>query len=313
MPGDAGRPLVSVVVNCYNGARYLREAMDSIVAQTYPEWEIVFWDNGSTDDSADIARSYGNRVRYFRATRTTPLGAARNLAIQQASGTYIAFLDCDDIWMPEMLTTLVSAMEEGPWAACYGGVVRIDAAGREIGTWLPPAREGLLLDALLMEFDINVPSVLVRRAALTETGLSFDPTIVASEEYCLFMQLAATRPFRSMPVPVARYRIHDGALTNRTIEKWADEREYTLQRIVDANPGIVSRHRKAFREAHARARYYRARFLLSTGRKLQASRELSRVALVDFKYAGLFLLSLAPTRLWDEVHRVRTHRAQGQP
>jgi glycosyltransferase involved in cell wall biosynthesis len=312
MSGDPGQPLVSVVVNCFNGERYLRQAMDSIAAQTYSAWEVVFWDNGSTDGSAEIARSYGSRVRYFRATETTPLGAARNLALQQASGTYLAFLDCDDVWMPETLATLVSAMEGAPWAVCYGGIVKIDAAGREIGTWLPPAREGDLLGALLTEFDINVPAVLVRRSALAETGLSFDPVIVASEEYCLFMQLAARRPFRSMPVPVARYRIHDAALTNRSIAKWAEEREYTLQRVVEANPGIVAKHRRAFREAYARARYYRARFLISTGQKLRAIRELRRVALVDVKYAALFLLSLGPTGLWNRVHRTRTHRAQEQ-
>jgi glycosyltransferase involved in cell wall biosynthesis len=311
MSGDQPPPLVSVVINCFNGERYLREAMDSIAAQTYSAWEIVFWDNGSTDASAEIARGYGSRVRYFRAAETTPLGAARNLALQQTSGTYVAFLDCDDVWMPDALATLVSAMEGAPWAACYGGIVRIDASGRELGTWLPPPREGDLLDALLTQFDINVPAVLVRRSALEATGLSFDPIIVASEEYCLFMQLAAKQPFKSMPVPIARYRIHDGALTNRSIAKWAEEREYTLQRIVDANPGIVSRHRAAFREAYARARYYRARFLLSTGKKLRAIRELSRIALVDFRYAGLFLLSMGPTRLWDELHRARTQRAQG--
>lgn len=311
MSGDAGPPLVTVVINCYNGERYLREAMDSIAAQTHSEWEIVFWDNGSTDGSAALAKSYGSRVRYFAAAETTPLGAARNLALRQARGTYVAFLDCDDVWMPDTLATLVAAMEGGPWAACYGGIVKIDAEGRRIGTWVPPAREGDLLDALLMEFDINVPAVLVRRSALEETGLSFDPTIVASEEYCLFMQLAAKRPFRSLPVAVARYRIHDAALTGRSISKWAEEREYTLRRIEAGDPGIAARHARAFREAYARARYYRARFLLSTGEKLRAIRELSRVALVDVRYAGLFLLSLAPTRLWDEVHRARTHRTQG--
>ena len=311
MSGDRERPLVSVVINCFNGERYLREAMDSIAAQTHPEWEVVFWDNGSTDGSADVAHSYGSRVRYFRAAETTPLGAARNLALQQARGSYVAFLDCDDVWMPEMLTTLVSAMEGAPWAVCYGGIIRIDAAGRDIGAWLPPAREGSLLEPLLIEFDINVPAVLVRRAALEETGLSFDPAIVASEEYCLFMQLAAKRPFRSLPVALARYRIHDGSLTNRSIAKWAEEREYTLRRLEAGNPGIAARQPKAFREAYARARYYRARFLIASGEKWPAIRELSRVAFVDVRYAGLFLLSLAPTWLWDQVHRARTHRTQG--
>lgn len=310
MTGNLSRPLVSVVMNCYNGEKYLCEAMDSVVAQTWPEWEIIFWDNKSTDRSPEIAMSYGSRVRYFRAPETTPLGAARNLAIQQATGPYIAFLDADDVWMPEMLETLVTAMEGAPWAVCYGGIKRIDSQGRELGAWLPPAREGNLLDALLREFDINVPSVLVRRSALVTTGLSFDPAIVASEEYCLFMQLAATQPFRSMPVALARYRIHPDALTNRSIGKWAEEREYTLHRIVDANPGIEAEHRGAFREAYARARYYRARWYISTGRKWDAIRELSRIAFIDVRYAALLILAFGPTRVWDEVHRARSHRSQ---
>ncbi|MEP6593239.1 MAG: glycosyltransferase family 2 protein, partial [Acidobacteriota bacterium] len=165
MPGDREPPLVSVIINCFNGERYLRQAMDSIAAQRHPQWEIVFWDNGSIDGSADIARSYGSQVRYFRATETTPLGAARNLALQQARGDYVAFLDCDDVWMPETLSTLVSAMEGAPWAACYGGIIRMDALGRDLGAWLPVARQGDLLGPLLTEFDINVPAVLVRRAA----------------------------------------------------------------------------------------------------------------------------------------------------
>ena len=74
---DGDAPLVSVVMNCYNGERYLREAIESVCAQTHQNWEIVFWDNGSTDRSASIAQGHGDRVRYFRAAQTTPLGAAR--------------------------------------------------------------------------------------------------------------------------------------------------------------------------------------------------------------------------------------------
>lgn len=310
MSGNAGRqPLVSVVINCFNGAAYLREALDSIVAQRWPSWEIVFWDNGSTDGSVEIARSYGSRVRYFRAERTTPLGEARNLAIRQAAGEYIAFLDCDDVWLPDTLSTLVGEMERGQWAVCYAGIVQTDAAGREIGRLVPPLRRGNLLDALLMQFDIWVPSLMVRRAALEASGLSFDPRIVASEEYCLFVQLAVTLPFCSLPVALARYRIHDNALTNKSISRWAEEREYTLERIKEAHPGIESRHRAAFREAYARARYYRARWHLSRGEKRKAIAQLGPTITVGSRYAALFALALLPTRLWDAVHRARSHRS----
>jgi len=85
-------PKISVIMNCYNGARFVKEAIDSVYAQTFKDWEIVFWDNASTDGTAEIARSYDSRLRYFRAERNTPLGRARNLAMERATGDWIAFV-----------------------------------------------------------------------------------------------------------------------------------------------------------------------------------------------------------------------------
>ena len=96
-------PKVSVVMNCFNSERYLREAIDSVFAQTYSDWEIVFWDNASTDNSARIAKSYGPRLKYYRGDENVSLGEARNYALGKARGEYIAFLDCDDLWAPDKL------------------------------------------------------------------------------------------------------------------------------------------------------------------------------------------------------------------
>ena len=100
---ESKKPLVSIIINCYNGEKYLREAIDSIYSQTYVNWEIIFWDNCSTDRSAEIAKSFDHRLRYYCTVDTTPLGAARNLAIKKTKGKYIAFLDCDDLYLPEKL------------------------------------------------------------------------------------------------------------------------------------------------------------------------------------------------------------------
>ena len=94
-------PLISIIINCFNGERFLREAIDSVIAQTYSNWELIFWDNQSTDSTANIVRSYhDDRIRYFYAPEHTSLGEARNLALEKANGVYIGFLDSDDKWLP---------------------------------------------------------------------------------------------------------------------------------------------------------------------------------------------------------------------
>ena len=96
--------LVSIIMNCYNGEKYLREALESVLAQTYQNWELIFWDNQSTDDSADIFKSYSDdKLKYFYAPKHTLLYEAKNSAIQKASGEFYAFLDVDDWWIPEKL------------------------------------------------------------------------------------------------------------------------------------------------------------------------------------------------------------------
>ena len=114
------QPLVSVIMNCYNGEKYLREAIDSVYAQTYKNWEIVFWDNASTDNSAEVAKSYNAKLKYYSGTELFPLYAARNFALDKCSGDAIAFLDCDDVWMPEKLTTQIEAFKKG-YCVIYGG------------------------------------------------------------------------------------------------------------------------------------------------------------------------------------------------
>ena len=92
-------PLVSIIMNCYNGGKYLQEALDSIINQTYKNWELIFWDNQSTDDSENIVLSYNDhRIRYFYSKKHTILYEARNLAIEKSIGEYLAFLDVDDFW-----------------------------------------------------------------------------------------------------------------------------------------------------------------------------------------------------------------------
>ena len=96
------KPLISVIVNCYNGGKYLQQALESVLAQTYTNWELIFWDNRSTDRSAEIFHRYSDsRLRYFLAPKHTRLYEARNYAIEQARAEFVAFLDVDDYPTPQ--------------------------------------------------------------------------------------------------------------------------------------------------------------------------------------------------------------------
>ena len=114
------KPLVSVIINCFNGEKYLREAIDSVMAQTYENWELVFWDNQSTDSTREIVESYGDsRIHYFYAPEHTPLGEARNLAVEKANGEYINFLDTDDVWSVNKLEKQIALIVPGKVEVVY--------------------------------------------------------------------------------------------------------------------------------------------------------------------------------------------------
>ena len=119
------QPLVSIVINCYNSDEYLAQAIDSIFSQTHTNWEIIFWDNNSKDTSAIIAKSYGFKLKYFKSNKTTSLYEARNCALEKCKGDYIAFIDCDDIWIEDKLEKQIKMAKSG-FDLVYGGYNSID-------------------------------------------------------------------------------------------------------------------------------------------------------------------------------------------
>ena len=108
-------------MNCYNGQRYLRESLNSVLKQTYQNWELIFWDNCSTDNSSSILEEFNDkRFKYFLANQHTTLYQARNLAIQKSNGTFIAFLDTDDIWLPNKLEKQIPLFDDNSVGLVYG-------------------------------------------------------------------------------------------------------------------------------------------------------------------------------------------------
>lgn len=206
-------PEVSVIMNCLNCSKFLGEAINSVYAQSYDNWEIIFWDNASTDNSAEIAGSYDEKLRYFRGEKTVPLGHARNLAIGKARGEYVAFLDCDDMWVPEKLEMEMGLLERKPdLMLAYSNCDIVDSAGNTIRTAFDsenPER-GYIFNELLSRYNfIPLLTVVAKKEVLDEMGL-FPEDYKSAADYDLFLKVAYKYPVDYIDRSLAKYRVHEG-------------------------------------------------------------------------------------------------------
>jgi glycosyltransferase involved in cell wall biosynthesis len=295
-------------MNCYNGEKYLREAMDSVFAQKFQDWEIIFWDNNSSDTSPQIAKSYGDaKVKYFRSPTLTNLGEARRNAVNYSQGEWVAFLDCDDIWYPEKLMVQITALEDTNYFFAYAGIQEITAENLPIRKIVPKYVSGNIIENLLYQFDVNMVTPIIRRSVLMDYKINFEPDITASEEYNLFIRLAAKGNVLVQKQILGCYRVNDGSLTNRQISKWAFERRYTLKQLIEENPGIKEIYKKAFTEAENRGTYYEVRYLMSICEKKIAKELMHSISSASTIYSLLYLSLFVP-RLWNLLHSNLTTR-----
>lgn len=204
---------VSVIIPCYNHARYLSQAIASVLAQTRVAAEIIVIDDGSTDDTAQVAASFGEHIRYLYQPNAG-LSAARNAGIRAGKGDYLGFLDADDLWRPDFLRVLVSLLDsDARLGAVYCGSRFVDANANPLSqviTRTVPAER--LYDALIDGEFFPPCAVLVRRAVLEHVGL-FDEALRASEDWDLWLRVAEQYPFAGTPQTLALYRMHGSNMT----------------------------------------------------------------------------------------------------
>ena len=219
---DSSAPTVSVIMNCLNCEKYLREAIDSVFAQTYEDWEIIFWeDNASKDNSQNIAKSYGSKLRYFRSDVSLPLYGSRNLAVQKARGKYIAILDCDDLWLPAKLEEQIPLLErDDAIGLVYSDVFEFNEKGKEkrLFEYARPYKGNIFSELLQRNF-INTQTVVIRREAFGSISTPFDASLIMAGDYDAYLRISYKWKIDYVNKPLARYRVH------RNSKTWKDGRK----------------------------------------------------------------------------------------
>ena len=186
-------PKVSVIIPTYNSANYLPEAIESVLAQTYKDFEILVMDDGSTDNTKDVVAPYLDRIIFLEGPNGGP-SKARNRAILESSSEYVAFLDADDIWYPDKLDRQITIFAENQ----HYSLVHSDASytriytSQEDRTWFSlkkRVKSGWIFSELLTENFIILSSVIVKRDCLNRIGL-FDEDLKCWEGYDLWLRIA---------------------------------------------------------------------------------------------------------------------------
>ena len=280
-------PLVSVIVNCYNGEEYLAVALESVVGQSYQNWELILWDNFSTDNSARIVESFNEpRFKYFRATNFTSLPIARNEAIKVAKGAFICFLDVDDYWDFNKLKLQLACFTDpnvGVVSSYYnlleerGDISKIQVIKPRI----------ISHENLICEYSLHFSSVMIRMEALDRLEAIFNPVYEIIQDFDLIVRLALTTEVRVLNKPLSYYRWHGNNFGNSSMNKLLSEKEHWL-----VNNMFLS-EKLNLNCLERSINWYKAYSEMSAGRLKQSLYYVNKLRSLDLlKFCYYFLLIL---------------------
>jgi len=241
---------VSIIMNCYNGEKYLHYAIDSILSQTHENWELIFWDNQSTDDSAKIFKSYiDSRFKYFYAKKHEVIvSKARNYALSKAKGSFIAFLDVDDVWLPIKLTEQLKFFDlQDVGVVCGNYWVTNERKRKKYLAYRKQFNPTITTNTLLRNYVAALVTLIIRRDVLEKLNYVFDEHYHIIGDFDLILRLSMITKITYIKNPVAVLRLHGNNETNKNINLHWEEVNSWIQlgeNIIEINSLDGFKYRK---------------------------------------------------------------------
>ncbi|MBE9126713.1 MULTISPECIES: glycosyltransferase [unclassified Coleofasciculus] len=308
-------PQISVIIPAYNASKTIKETVESVLNQTFSDFELIVINDGSTDSTSEIISTIKDeRLKVF-SYPNTGVAASRNRGVSQALGEYISFLDADDLWTPDKLETQLKALQENPPAAvAYSWTDWID----EFGQFLRPGGHftengDVYVKLLLKDFIESGSNPLIRRQALTEVG-GFDESLAFAEDWDLWLRLAAQYSFVAIPSPQILYRISPNSASFnvwkmelgslRVIDKALAEAPASIQHL---KREILANRYKYLTLKATEGNLERRRGLVAARFLLQAIRnDLAWLQRTQLMLIILFKIAMATLLPTQQAHAVRT-------
>ena len=279
-------PKVSINLCCYNSEKYLRETLDSIVGQTYKDWELIIINDGSSDATADIIGEYKGKglPLVYHHQENKGLGYSRTEALKRSHGEYIAFIDHDDLWLPDKLASQVNVLEDHPEVDfVYSNYFAMKGTRKTLATRkrLP---QGDVFERFLCHYPVAILTVMVRKKAIDRLDDFFDINLALAEEYDLFMRLLYRSQAIYLDKPTAVYRLHAGMNSFKSMGKWPDEIAYVLKKLGSLYPNLEHDYASAISSCKLEMEYARAKMFMEQGDLRSARRQIKPYKFITLKY-----------------------------
>jgi len=294
---------VSVIINCHNGSDFVYQALDSVFRQTHKDFEIIFFDNASTDRTAEIVLSIKDpRLKYFRSSIFLSLGQARNEALKLTSGDILAFIDADDIWSAQKLELQLECFTEGVGLVYTGADIIHD--GKITKSVSSKSPEGYVFGPMLANYFLVMSSVVISRQALDSLSHFFDPRFEIIEEYDLFLRIAATWKVKCVPLQLTRWRWHDASTTMKKIHLISREKRILLRKLKTEYSDLFEINSQAVTKVRGKIMITSALVLYRSGQASKARALLRKSSIVTAKGLFVYFISFFPNGLVDKIYRL---------
>ena len=299
--------LISVIINCHNGEKYIRECIDSVIQQTYKDWELVVWDNCSTDSTSKIIDSYDNdKIKYFKSQLFTPLGFARNKAIEKSKGKFFAFLDCDDVWFPTKLEKQITHFKDPK----VGIVICDSYLFNENGiinqlykNKIPP--QGYVFSELLVNYFVSLETAIIRKQCLLNLDQWFDETYEVIEEYDLFTRIGYFWKVSYEDTVLAKWRIHSESLTWTKSNLFPKERRNMIEKYKSIIPNFGIKFSKEISLLIKKCDFEEGFDFLRNGKRVMAREFFRAYFLKDKYFFVLYIFTFLPSNIFYIFQKLR--------
>lgn len=229
-------PLVSIVIPVYNGENYLKEAIESALAQTYKNIEIIVVNDGSTDNTDAIAKEYGNKIRYFKK-KNGGVASALNLAIEKMQGEYFSWLSHDDLYFPQKIENQINFLskQNNKKVVLFSNYLLINENGRKISEVIINHKTTLIPEYCLLRGCVNGITMLIPKEAFVDCG-NFNEKLRCTQDYDLWHKFLKKYPFMHMTDILAKTRIHSLQDTNmnpKAVSEGEDLWQFMIEDVSD--------------------------------------------------------------------------------
>ncbi len=287
------KPEISIIMNCHNGERFLEEALKSVLSQSFKNWELIFWNNRSTDKSEKIFKSFKDkRFKYFYTHKKVSLYHSRNAACKKANGKFIAFLDVDDLWFPNKLKLQLKKFKDKKVGLVYGKFYKINNENFLKKKHLINKENlptGYITKELLQSYPVGLLTIMLRKSFLKKEKDIFRVKYNYLGDLDFVLRFSLKHKFEAVQEPIAQYRQHQNQMQKKYYKTKSIQFNNWYEEIIKLKTFGNKENLRLFEEWN---RFHNTSTLIKTKKYKKALKNILKYPLNKNKFKLLIMLFL---------------------